>query len=141
MRSTVTILRALLAFGMSVVAVGCSSTVEIPSAASAARTPLHVGTWRSELDDTRLTVRADGAFEVERPATESEPARRVVGRWRAVGDALVFVNAADAPTCAGVEGRYGVRVVRDTARFVEIDDDCPAREDHMAWPWKRAEKP
>jgi hypothetical protein len=28
--------------------------------------------------------------------------------------------------------------VRDTVRFTKVKDDCAAREEHMAWPWKKA---
>ncbi|MFM7134246.1 MAG: hypothetical protein ACKO0W_08015 [Planctomycetota bacterium] len=131
--------RSLAAILATAFLAACSATVEIPSATSAK--PLHLGAWKSELDGTLLVIEEDGRFTVERPAVGAEPARGVIGRWRLDDGDVVFANAADAATCAGVDGRYAARVVRDTARFVEIDDDCPAREEHMAWPWKRAAKP
>jgi hypothetical protein len=27
--------------------------------------------------------------------------------------------------------------VRDTVRFTKVKDNCPAREEHMAWGWKK----
>jgi hypothetical protein len=27
--------------------------------------------------------------------------------------------------------------VRDTVRFTKVKDYCPAREEHMAWGWKK----
>ena len=34
---------------------------------------------------------------------------------------------------------YAFEIVRDTVRFTKVKDNCPAREEHMAWGWKKAE--
>ncbi|MCE2881758.1 MAG: hypothetical protein LW636_05305 [Planctomycetaceae bacterium] len=116
---------------------GCTSAPEIPAAASAAKRPLVVGFWTSELDGTTLDVREDGSFIVARAARGAEPAATVPGAWRMDGTRFVVRNADGAASCAGVDGVYEAEVVRDTVRFTLVDDDCLPRETHMAWPWKR----
>ena len=121
-------LRTLALSGISFLA-ACAS---IPSAEEVTRmgSSAIVGAWTSELDETRLTVAKDGSFKVERGGTS------VAGRWSLDGAAVVFEN--DGEPCAGIEGAYVPEVVRDTVRFTKRGDDCPAREEHMAWPWKRS---
>ncbi|MFZ9879966.1 MAG: hypothetical protein ACO3QC_01005 [Phycisphaerales bacterium] len=116
---------------------GCTSTPEIPAAATAATRPLVVGFWTSELDGTTLDVRENGTFSVVRAARGSDPAVTVLGAWRMDGTRFVVRNADDAASCAGIDGAYEAEVVRDTVRFTLVDDDCVPRETHMAWPWKR----
>lgn len=107
----------------------CASTPSAKEVASLGTTAL-VGAWTSELDETRLTIAKDGSFTVERGE------KRVTGRWATDGDAILLTNAGEP--CAGIEGAYVPEVVRNTVRFTKRSDDCPAREEHMAWPWKRA---
>ena len=121
-------LRTLAAAGIAFLA-SCAS---IPSADEVARmgSSAIVGAWTSELDETKLTVAKDGSFKVVRGE------KSVAGRWSLDGDAVVFEN--DGEPCAGVEGAYVPEVVRDTVRFTKRGDDCPAREERMAWPWRRS---
>lgn len=113
---------------------GCAS---IPSANEVAKlgTNALVGTWTSVLDNSRLTVAKDGSFRLEQGT-----ALIAVGRWRSEGTAVVFIDEASSTQgCAGVEGSYSPEIVRDTVRFTKSNDDCPTREERMAWPWKRPE--
>ena len=107
----------------------CASTPSAKEVASLGTTAL-VGAWTSELDETRLTIVKDGSFTVERGE------KRAAGRWTLDGAAIVLTHP-DEP-CAGIAGSYVPEIVRDTVRFTMRSDDCPAREEHMAWPWKRA---
>ncbi|MFM7052042.1 MAG: hypothetical protein ACKOYN_07935 [Planctomycetota bacterium] len=126
-------LLSVLAF----LAPACTTGPEIPPAASAARKPLVIGFWTSELDGTTLDLRENGSFTVVRVSREGKPEAQVEGWWRMEGEELRIVNAEGAASCAGVEGSYTAEVVRDTARFALVRDECEARERHMAWPWKR----
>lgn len=113
---------------------GCAS---IPSATEVAAlgTNALVGTWNSVLDNTRLTVAKDGSFRLDKGATQIAS-----GHWRTEGTAVVFIDdPSSTGGCAGVEGSYAPEIVRDTVRFTKSSDDCPAREERMAWPWKRPE--
>ena len=107
----------------------CASTPSAKEVASLGTTAL-VGTWISELDEARLTIAKDGSFTAERGE------KRATGHWTTDGNAIVLTNTGEP--CAGIEGAYVPEVVRDTVRFTMRRDDCPAREEHMAWPWKRA---
>ena len=109
-----------------------AACASMPSADEVARmgSAAIVGSWTSALDETMLVVQKDGSFTVARGET------RVAGRWSLEGTAVRFRN--DGEPCAGVEGAYVPEVVRDTVRFTKRGDDCPVREEHMAWPWKRA---
>ena len=46
-------------------------------------------------------------------------------------------RAARGSACAEVPGSYAFEVVRDTVRFTKVKDNCPSREEHMAWGWKK----
>jgi hypothetical protein len=122
---------------------GCAGVLpacaSVPSAREVARMGVHalVGTWTSELDETTLTVREDGTFIVERPARGTRPAASASGRWLPSGESVVLRNDASAAVCTDVEGTYTPEIVRDTVRFTLVSDDCPPREEHMAWPWRR----
>jgi hypothetical protein len=50
----------------------------------------------------------------------------------------VFTNLSNTATCADVPGSYKPEVVRDVLRFELVRDECAPRQEHMAWPWKRA---
>ncbi len=123
--------RALLSSCLLLAA--CATT---PSAKSVALLGPHalIGSWKSELDDSVLTVERAGAFRIERANAPT-----ATGRWSLEGSAVVFVSDAPASLtdCANIEGAYLPEVVRDTVRFTKLRDDCPAREESMAWPWRR----
>ena len=99
-----------------------------------------LGSWTSELDGATLALEPTGLFSIDVPARGTAPARAVVGRWTASEDgaAATFTNLAGSAACAEIPGSYTFEVVRDTVRFTKAKDDCAAREEHMAWPWKRA---
>jgi len=111
--------------------VGCTA---IPSAKEVAeRGPSAiVGAWISELDGTKLVFEKDGVFRIEPNGNGA-----FTGRWSIDGGAVALMNDATAPGCTEVTGKYKPEVVRDTVRFTQVSDNCPAREEHMAWPWKR----
>jgi hypothetical protein len=140
-RPTVTARIARLACAWTLL--GCAGFMQacasVPSAREVARMGVHalVGTWTSELDETTLTVREDGTFIVERPARGTRPAASASGRWLPSGESVVLRNDASAAVCTDVEGTYTPEIVRDTVRFTLVSDDCPPREEHMAWPWRR----
>jgi hypothetical protein len=100
-----------------------------------------LGAWTSDLDGATLTIEATGIFSIDVPARSNAAAHAVVGRWTCDGDAktVIFTNLAGAQSCPEVPGTYAVEVVRDTVRFTKSKDACPAREEHMAWGWKKAE--
>jgi hypothetical protein len=140
----------LLAFAWPLaVLCACAS---MPSADDVARMGVHalVGDWTSELDGTTLSVRKDGTFAVSRAARGDRPAASASGRWHPRGDAVVLVNDAGSnpaysplysTACADIEGIYTPEIVRDTVRFALVSDDCAPREEQMAWPWKRGDRP
>jgi hypothetical protein len=99
-----------------------------------------VGAWTSDLDGATLMVEPTGLFSIDIPARSGAPARSVVGRWTldAEGSAATFTNLGGAAMCAEIPGVYAFEVVRDTVRFTKVKDNCPAREEHMAWGWKKA---
>lgn len=106
----------------------CAST---PSAREVERlgTAAIVGEWTSELDHSVLTVTKDGRF------TLASGGDIQAGRWTT--DAGAIVLTSDTDPCAGIQGSYDPEVVRDTVRFTKRSDGCTAREERMAWPWKR----
>lgn len=130
-------LLSILLSAIAFLAPACTTGPEIPPAASAARKPLVIGFWTSELDGTTLDMRENGTFTVVRVSREGKPEAKVEGTWRMEGEELRIANAAGSPACEGVEGAYTPEVVRDTVRFALVSDDCEQRERHMAWPWKR----
>jgi hypothetical protein len=120
---------------------GCAST---PRAGEVDVAALEVspilGAWTSELDGAVLALEPTGLFSIDVPARGTAPARAVVGRWRVSeeGATATFTNLAGSASCAEIPGSYTFEVVRDTVRFTKAKDDCAAREEHMAWPWKKA---
>lgn len=98
-----------------------------------------VGAWTSDLDAATLTVEPTGLFSIDVPARGETPARSVVGRWNLddSGGIVTFTNLGATAMCAEVPGSYAFEIVRDTVRFTLVSDDCPPREEHMAWPWRR----
>jgi hypothetical protein len=98
-----------------------------------------VGAWMSDLDGATLTIEPTGLFSIDVPARGETPARSVVGRWNLddSGGIATFTNLGGAAACAEVPGSYAFEVVRDTVRFTKVKDNCPAREEHMAWGWKK----
>ena len=141
---------------------GCASTNDAPVVDLDAQIAVQLaGRWESELDGAILTFEPTGIFSVERPARGATPAATVVGRWTleegspdgreadaadaadaADDDAtesgtIVFENLRGSAACSGVRGTYAAEVVRDTVRFTKRADDCPSREEHMAWPWRK----
>jgi hypothetical protein len=99
-----------------------------------------VGAWTSDLDAATLTVEPTGLFSIDVPARGETPARSVVGRWNLddSGGIVTFTNLGATAMCAEVPGSYAFEIVRDTVRFTKVKDNCPAREEHMAWGWKKA---
>lgn len=99
-----------------------------------------VGAWTSDLDAATLTIEPTGLFSIDVPARGGTPARSVVGRWNLddSGGIVTFTNIGSASACAEVPGDYAFEIVRDTVRFTKVKDNCPAREEHMAWGWKKA---
>jgi hypothetical protein len=144
---------ALTSLGLGLglaLATGCASTNDAPAVDLDAPLAAQLaGRWESELDGAVLLLEPTGIFSVDRPARGATPAGTVVGRWSLVdgddGDAngdgepdtLVFENLRGSSACEGVRGTYAAEVVRDTVRFTKRADDCPSREEHMAWPWKK----
>lgn len=126
---------ALLATGLA--ASGCAST----SKAAAREAAPFLGAWTSDLDDATLAFEATGIFSIDLPARKTSPATSVVGRWSFDPEAksVTLANLGGSTVCAEVPGEYQVEVVRDTVRFTKVKDNCPAREEHMAWGWKKAE--
>lgn len=131
-------------------ATGCASTNDAPAVDLDAPLAAQLaGRWESELDGAVLLLEPTGIFSVDRPARGATPAGTVVGRWSLVdgddGDAngdgepdtLVFENLRGSSACEDVRGTYAAEVVRDTVRFTKRADDCPSREEHMAWPWRK----
>lgn len=116
---------------------GCAGT---PKASAPESAPI-VGTWTSDLDGATLAVEGTGLFSIDVPARASAAAHAVVGRWTYDEDAksATFTNLAGSAACPEVPGEYKVEIVRDTVRFNKVKDSCPAREEHMAWAWKKAE--
>ena len=133
-RRTIAILSALLP--IAGVLTACASTPTAREVAALGAYAL-VGTWTSELDNTTLTVAKDGTFRLDRAATTVKPSLAIAGQWSLDGNSVVFRNAAGSGACEGVDGAYTPEVVRDTVRFTKRQDDCPAREEHFAWPWTR----
>ena len=120
---------------------GCASTPragEVDVAALEA-SPI-LGAWTSELDGAVLALEPTGLFSIDVPARGTAPARAVVGRWTVSeeGATATFTNLAGSASCPEIPGSYTFEVVRDTVRFTKVKDDCAAREEHMAWPWKKA---
>jgi len=99
-----------------------------------------LGAWTSDLDAATLTIEPTGLFSIDVPARGETPARSVVGRWNLddSGGIATFTNLGAAAMCAEVPGSYAFEIVRDTVRFTKVKDNCPAREEHMAWAWKKA---
>ena len=99
-----------------------------------------LGAWTSDLDAATLTIEPTGLFSIDVPARGEAPARSVVGRWNLddSGGIVTFTNLGATAMCAEVPGSYAFEVVRDTVRFTKVKDNCPAREEHMAWGWKKA---
>ena len=99
-----------------------------------------VGAWTSDLDAATLTVEPTGLFSIDVPARGETPARSVVGRWNLddSGGIVTFTNLGATAMCAEVPGSYAFEIVRDTVRFTKVKDNCPAREEHMAWGWKQS---
>ncbi|MBI1302627.1 MAG: hypothetical protein GC172_02405 [Phycisphaera sp.] len=142
-------LGAFLALGAlvasAVLPAGCASAPragEVDAAVLEA-SPL-LGSWTSELDGATLALEPTGLFSIDVPARGTAPARAVVGRWMVSEDGAAgeratatFTNLAGSAACAEIPGSYTFEVVRDTVRFTKVKDDCAAREEHMAWPWKR----
>lgn len=98
-----------------------------------------VGAWTSDLDAAALTIEPTGLFSIDVPARGETPARSVVGRWNLddSGGIATFTNLGSATACAEVPGSYAFEVVRDTVRFTKVKDNCPSREEHMSWGWKK----
>jgi hypothetical protein len=103
-----------------------------------------LGSWTSELDGATLALEPTGLFSIDVPARGTAPARAVVGRWTVSEDGAAgeratatFTNLAGSAACAEIPGSYTFEVVRDTVRFTKVKDDCAAREEHMAWGWKK----
>jgi hypothetical protein len=119
---------------------GCSSTPRPGEVDAAAleKAPF-LGTWTSDLDAATLSIEPTGLFSIDVPARGESPARSAVGRWNldASGGIATFTNLGGAAACAEVPGSYAFEVVRDTVRFTKVKDNCPAREEHMAWGWKK----
>lgn len=101
-----------------------------------------LGAWTSELDGAVLALEPTGLFSIDVPARGTAPARAVVGRWTVSeeGATATFTNLAGSASCPEIPGSYTFEIVRDTVRFTKTKDDCAAREEHMAWPWKKASK-
>ena len=99
-----------------------------------------VGAWTSDLDAATLTIEPTGLFSIDVPARGEAPARSVVGRWNLddSGGIVTFTNIGASAMCGEVPGDYAFEIVRDTVRFTKVKDNCPAREEHMAWGWKKA---
>ena len=131
-------------------AAACLSLASLPACSSATRAGAvdvqalenapFLGTWTSELDGAVLALEPTGLFSIDVPARGTAPARAVVGRWTldAEGSAATFTNLGGAAMCAEIPGVYAFEVVRDTVRFTKVKDNCPAREEHMAWGWRKA---
>ena len=119
----------------------CASTVDTAEgetkSATLADAPF-VGTWTSELDGATAIIEPTGIFSIDVPARGEKPARSAVGRWTYNGEMAVFTNLSNTATCADVPGSYKPEVVRDVLRFELVRDECAPRQEHMAWPWKRA---
>ena len=96
-----------------------------------------LGAWTSELDGSTLTIESTGIFGLDIPAKGDQAASGVVGRWAFDGAVVTFVNLHDTTACADVPGAYKAEIVRETARFELIKDECVGRQPRMAWPWKR----
>jgi hypothetical protein len=99
-----------------------------------------LGTWTSDLDAATLSIEPTGLFSIDVPARGETPARSVVGRWNLddSGGIATFTNLGGPAACAEIPGSYAFEIVRDTVRFTKVKDNCPAREEHMAWAWKKA---
>ncbi|MCX5652627.1 MAG: hypothetical protein NTU45_14760 [Planctomycetota bacterium] len=97
------------------------------------------GAWTSDLDAATLTIEPTGLFSIDVPARGETPARSVVGRWNLddSGGIVTFTNLGATAMCAEVPGSYAFEIVRDAVRFTKVKDNCPAREEHMAWGWKK----
>jgi hypothetical protein len=120
---------------------GCASTVTDTATGPVDEKRLEgapfLGQWKSELDGAILTLEPTGVFSVEKPAAGAQAARSVVGTWTFDGTDASFTNLRESPLCADVTGVYRVELVRTTLRFAKRSDECPTREEHMAWPWVR----
>jgi len=135
----------LIVAAMGAVLVGCASTVESvegETKTSAMTEAPFLGSWTSELDGARLVVEPTGIFSVDVPAKGDKPARSAVGRWMMEETpedrkAVVFANLAGSGSCAEIPGTYRFELKRDTLRFELVRDECPGRQEHMAWPWTR----
>lgn len=148
----------VLACTALVLLASCASTNDAPAVDLDAPIAVQLaGQWESELDGAILILEPTGIFSVERPARGATPAATVVGRWTleegsadgreadaaATDDdatesgIIVFENLRGSAACSGVRGVYAAEVVRDTVRFTKRADDCPSREEHMAWPWRK----
>ena len=139
-RSIRVVVAASAAFLSSALLPACSSTPRPGEVDTAAleKAPF-LGTWTSDLDAATLSIEPTGLFSIDVPARGESPARSAVGRWNLdeSGGIATFTNLGGAAACAEVPGSYAFEVVRDTVRFTKVKDNCPAREEHMAWGWKK----
>ena len=116
---------------MCFVLAACASTPSAQRVSELGATAL-IGSWISELDDTKLTVEKNGVYRIEHAADAA-----TTGRWSLEGTAIVFISDSASSACPDIEGAYTPEIVRDTVRFAKLRDECPTRETHMAWPWQR----
>ncbi|MDI9402531.1 MAG: hypothetical protein QM516_01545 [Limnohabitans sp.] len=145
MSTTHSAFRASLSIFLSLCAIvwlaACASTVDTAEGETKSETLADapfVGTWTSELDGATAIIEPTGIFSIDVPARGEKPARSAVGRWTFNGEIVVFTNLSNTASCADVPGSYKAEVVRDVARFELVRDECAPRQEHMAWPWKRA---
>jgi hypothetical protein len=119
----------------------CSSTPRAGAVdAKALENAPFLGTWTSDLDGATLTIESTGIFSIDAPARAGAAARTAVGRWSfdEEAKAVTFTNLSASTACGDMPGTYVADVVRDTVRFTKVKDNCAAREEHMAWGWKKA---
>jgi hypothetical protein len=131
-------------------AAACLSLASLPACSSATRAGAvdvqalenapFLGTWTSDLDGATLAIESTGIFSIDAPARAGAAAHTAVGRWSfdVESKAVTFTNLSASSACGDLPGTYVADVVRDTVRFTKVKDNCAAREEHMAWPWKKA---